>query len=1292
MKKHKLRSCLKTQTFTRKCSVFFVILAGFFTAANAQTGLKDVYANHFRVGNILNGGTINDNDIKNLILREFNSITHENELKPDQTMTRQGSTDDNIVVSLGSGARNVLKFCEDNNIAVRGHVLVWHGQSPHWFFTSDLTNPATPANTSSVNWATKDQMEKRLKSYINNMFALLKRDYPNLNLYAYDVVNEAADVQNGVGCPRGKGYDMDGAGGVDPTKNGNSPWVQIYGDNSFIESAFKYADEARDKYFPNMKLFYNDYNEWETSKRDYIINQILIPLRDKGYLDGMGMQGHVDCDPGQWAWSRTAIFTEAMDKYAALGIEVHITELDIGKKNFTLQQQATKYKEIFEHAIEVNERERAKGNPGFTAIVVWGPNDGNSWRNDDEATLFDRSNQKKDAYNAVFSLVPESEWGDGKNPTFQEEPVVCEEPEPTPTPDNLVSDGIFSGTRLSSSWSLTNVDGGAEASASVACNKATITITQVGEEMYQPQLIQQGITLEQGKTYEFSFKASAAANRTIIVQLERMGTDEIEWGHIYGESMTFNLTSTEETYTFTLDMTDPTDENVQLAFNLGGAAVGVTLSDVVLVSTGTKSITEEKPDELPAAAQNPILTHKYTADPNAFIWNDRIYVYASFDNNNPTTGGYNITAYTLISSDDMVNWTDHGEVFQVKRDMSWANQSYAPGAAVKNNKVYLYVPDGGSSIGVVYADKPEGPFTDPNKKALINKSMTNCNVPWLFDPAGFVDDDGKAYLYFGGGDTGAGSNLRGIELNDDMISVNGTAVTITDTRRSFEAAFVHKENGKYYFSYSTNFSGGPGAAIDYCMSSNPLTGYTYTGTMFPNPSINGGNNHAHPVKFKDKWYLFYHDRRLKRLNNVTGDAEYRSVSVDVLEFNTDGTMKSVSANNAMPAQIKNFNPYQSIIASTFNSDGKASKFNVSIPTGKTEPVLGGISDGSYVRLKGVDFGTGATKFTVLAASNAAEGGKIEIRTGSATGTLVGTCDITNTGSWETWKTFECNVSNLAGVKDYLYLVFKGMGEPFRLSSYQFFEEEPVVCEEWGVVPTPDNLVSDGTFSGTTLSSSWSLTNVDGGAEASASVACNKATISITQVGEEMYQPQLIQQGITLEQGKTYEFSFKASAAANRTIIVQLERMGTDEIEWGYIYGGAQSFNLTSTEETYTFTLDMTDPTDENVQLAFNLGGETADVTLSDVVLISKGEISMEPTPVGQNTSDALPVVTISDRTLSVSTSIPVKATIYDLHGNTVSTFGTAAHSEFPLNNIPAGIYLVTLKGQGVDSTVKIVLK
>jgi GH35 family endo-1,4-beta-xylanase len=555
-----------------------------------EKALKNVFANHFRVGNILNSGTVQNSAITAMVAREYNSITHENELKPDATMRQQGSTNTNIVAQLNTGASAVLDFCVRNNIPVRGHVLVWHGQTPRWFFTSDLSNPATPGNTASVNWATQAVMEQRLESYINNILALIKERYPALNLYAYDVVNEAVEVYDGVAMPRRGGYDMQGAGGLTGTVPGNSPWVHIYGDNSFIERAFVYAKAARDRLFPDMKLFYNDYNEWHDTKRNYIISQILIPLRDKGLLDGMGMQGHIDANTG--GWSSIERCTTAMNMYAALNIEVQITELDIGLHNgdnprFTLQQQANRYRGVFEHAIKVNSR----GGGQFTAICIWGPNDANSWRNRreivDDPTLHDSNNQPKLAYDALIALVPEAQWGDGDNPGGGN---TCEGTPPTPTQGNLVADGIFPGSSLGSNWTLANVSDGAEASATVRCNKTTINITSVGDEPYQPQLIQQGIRLEQGKAYELTFKASAAANRTIVVQLERLGGEGVDWGHLYSGATTFNLTSSEATHTLKFDMTDPTDENVQLAFNFGGSTQNVTISDIVLLSTGTTSI------------------------------------------------------------------------------------------------------------------------------------------------------------------------------------------------------------------------------------------------------------------------------------------------------------------------------------------------------------------------------------------------------------------------------------------------------------------------------------------------------------------------------------------------------------------------------------------------------------------------------------------------------------------------------------------------------------------------------
>lgn len=421
-------------------------------------------------------------------------------------------------------------------------------------------------------------------------------------------------------------------------------------------------------------------------------------------------------------------------------------------------------------------------------------------------------------------------------------------------------------------------------------------------------------------------------------------------------------------------------------------------------------------------ADNPIISHKYTADPNAMVWDGRVYVYCSRDDNN--SDAYDIVDYTLISSDDMANWTDHGEVFKVPRDASWANRAYAPGCVERDGKFFLYFPDGGSSIGVAVGDKPEGPFKDALGKAIVSKSMPNCDVEWLFDPAAFIDDDGQAYLYFGGGQNTAGTNLRVIKLNSDMISTSGTAVTIS-APKSFEASFLHKYSDKYYFSYSTDFSNGA-AKIDYMISDNPMTGFVHKGTVLPNPSKNmGNNNHASIIEFSDKTYIFYHDR------STSNETYKRSVNVDIVTYNSDGTMKQTTPTTAGPSQIKNLNPYDTVQAETMNKQ-KGIKTDVCSEGGI---MLTGIAEGDYTNVSGVDFGAGATKFEVQAASGTS-GGKIELHIGSATGTLAGTCTIDGTGSWTTWKTFSCDVSGCSGVKD-LYLVFKGSGEPFRLNWYLF---------------------------------------------------------------------------------------------------------------------------------------------------------------------------------------------------------------------------------------------------------------
>jgi arabinoxylan arabinofuranohydrolase len=428
-------------------------------------------------------------------------------------------------------------------------------------------------------------------------------------------------------------------------------------------------------------------------------------------------------------------------------------------------------------------------------------------------------------------------------------------------------------------------------------------------------------------------------------------------------------------------------------------------------------------------ADNPIISQRYTADPNVFIFNDRLYVICSSDEDNGE--GYNLLNYTLISSDDMVNWTDHNLVFKVKSVTTWAGQAYAPTALTRGGKVYLCFPNGASSLGMCVADRPEGPYKDLIGKAIVDRSTPNCaetGMEWLFDPCLFVDSTAsgsQAYLVFGGGKP-YGTNLRIVKVTADMKSISGTPQTI-NAPNSFEGPFLHKYNNRYYLSYPTS----NGSDIDYLMSDDPMTGWVHKGTALPNPTLNGqninlnNNSHESMIEYKGKWYMFYHDRRI---SNATYK---RNVCVDDLKYDTDGKIQKVIVTSEGPAQIKNVNPYDTIQAETiWKQKGIETEF-----CNEGGVMVTAIAEGDYTSLKGVDFRDGAKSFQVRSAS-ATSGGKVEVHLDSPTGTLVATCTITGTGGWTTWKTESCEVTNCSGVKN-VYFVFNGTGEPFRLNWYRF---------------------------------------------------------------------------------------------------------------------------------------------------------------------------------------------------------------------------------------------------------------
>ena len=339
---------------------------------------------------------------------------------------------------------------------------------------------------------------------------------------------------------------------------------------------------------------------------------------------------------------------------------------------------------------------------------------------------------------------------------------------------------------------------------------------------------------------------------------------------------------------------------------------------------------------------NPVMTQRFGADPWAMVYKDRVYLYmtgdepVTADGGRPKTNDYsNIVTLRVLSSDDLVNWTDHGSVRAAGGSgaASWAANSWAPCAAWKNidgeDRFFLYFANSGGGIGVLTSNSPTGPFTDPIGKPLVSRLTPSCaSVTWLFDPAVLVDDDGSAYLYFGGGvpegkaaDPGT---ARVVKLGEDMISLDGEP-TVINPPWLFEDSGINKFGDIYVYSYCSNFdvpaSGSPqgfgSGEIVYMTSENPMGPFTYAGRVLRNPSYFfgvGGNNHHCMFQFRGQWYITYHAATIDRA--MGWNAGYRSTFVDRLELNGEGLPAPSKGTTAGVAQLNAFNPYKLTSGST----------------------------------------------------------------------------------------------------------------------------------------------------------------------------------------------------------------------------------------------------------------------------------------------------------------------------------------------------------------------------------------
>jgi endo-1,4-beta-xylanase len=357
-------------------------------AATNKT-LKDVYKDAFLVGAAVNPSITSGRDkvSQDIVLKHFNAITPENVLKATSVNPQPG------VYNFGP-ADDYVAFGEKNKMFIVGHTLVWHNQVPSWFFTNAAGKPNT-----------KEEQIERLRSHIE---AVAGRYAGRIN--GWDVVNEV--------------IDNDGS-------YRNSNWVNAFGSG---DTLVKYAFMFAAKYAPNTELYYNDFNAWRPSKRDAIVRMVKMLQKENIRIDGVGMQGHWGLN-----YPKNKYIEDAIDAYAACGVKVMITELDVDVLPLSKEGQIAGWAANADKQLQLEEFEifldpYKNGLPDsiqdlltkryaelfsifykrrdkIARVTLWGIHDGASWKNGSPIPnrtnyplLWDRQYKPKPALNAVLAV------------------------------------------------------------------------------------------------------------------------------------------------------------------------------------------------------------------------------------------------------------------------------------------------------------------------------------------------------------------------------------------------------------------------------------------------------------------------------------------------------------------------------------------------------------------------------------------------------------------------------------------------------------------------------------------------------------------------------------------------------------------------------------------------------------------------------------------------------------------------------------------------------------------------
>jgi len=430
-------------------------------------------------------------------------------------------------------------------------------------------------------------------------------------------------------------------------------------------------------------------------------------------------------------------------------------------------------------------------------------------------------------------------------------------------------------------------------------------------------------------------------------------------------------------------------------------------------------------------AQYPIVQTIYTADPAPMVHDGTLYLYTGHDEDNAPSSRFVMHDYQCFTTTDMVNWTQHGAVLDIRKVFGWSGgDANAAHVIYRNGKFYYYVSTantkgpGGVALGVAVSDSPFGPFKDALGRALVtNDQTTYARHSWDdLDPAVFIDNDGRAYLCWGN------NACYYAELNEDMISLKGDISHVELTKEAFgpdfeEAPWLSRHGDQYYLWYASRIP----ESIHYSVAKSPVGPWRYGGEVMDIQETTA-SNHPGIIEYKGRSYLFYQTDSLP--NSID---KRRSVCIEEFKYNLDGSVPKMVRTPEAVKPIGTLNPRVRTEAETMAwAQGVETQKNDTVGVYVTD-----IDNADYLKIRQIDFrGDSVGQFSASVACGS-EGGQIDVRLDSPYGRLISRIQVKNTGDWQTWETLSSRVRSVTGVHD-LYLVFSGgNGELFNIDWWQF---------------------------------------------------------------------------------------------------------------------------------------------------------------------------------------------------------------------------------------------------------------